>query len=132
MDSLSKVPEKNKRYVGKYVCSDTLVTITLEHYDNEISYLSVELSTRKNKSTEYIPGYSYLASIQCDTIYLSGEFVEHIPYKIKLSADDIYIYPNVAMPDYILFWRKEKKAIRLRCASTSDTRRERLNRHRKL
>ena len=91
MISSNTIYKISKSYVGEYKLSDTTcVVINLMLYNKKNGTLHTTEIKKRNGYKSEIENL-YLISIESDTIFLTGEFVENVKYKIQQRANIIYI-----------------------------------------
>lgn len=120
MGSQAATLEKDiNSYVGEVKLSDTRMSIRLTFDDANIGTLEISKSNKalgKNKIEEF-----YFASLEADTLTLTGEIFYDIKYLFKRGRDKCYIYPLNASTDGVLFCDKSIRRIELKGKKKTNT-----------
>lgn len=106
-------------YVGKVNLSNTSISIRLTLNDNKSGTLNITKWNKKLKGNEIVE--FYFASIEADTLIVSGEIVYGIKYLFKRKKKSAYVYPISGSPDEVLFCDKSLSYIKLRCKNGKNT-----------
>ena len=99
-------------YVGDVKLSDTTISVKLTFDNDTTGTLEISKSNKalgKNKIEEF-----YFASLEADTLTLTGEIFYDIKYLFKRGREKCYIYPLNASTDGVLFCDKSIRRIELK------------------
>lgn len=106
-------------YVGEVKLSDTRMSIRLTFDDANIGTLIISKWNKrlgKTKIEEF-----YFASLEADTLTLTGEIFYDIKYLFKRGREKCYIYPLNASTDGVLFCDKSIRRIELKGKKETNT-----------
>lgn len=106
-------------YVGEVKLSDTRMSIRLTFDDANIGTLIISKWNKrlgKTKIEEF-----YFASLEADTLTLTGEIFYDIKYLLKRGREKCYIYPLNASTDGVLFCDKSIRRIELKGKKETNT-----------
>lgn len=106
-------------YVGDVKLSDTTISVKLTFDNDTTGTLEISKSNKalgKNKIEEF-----YFASLEADTLTLTGEIFYDIKYLFKRGREKCYIYPLNASTDGVLFCDKSIRRIELKGKKETNT-----------
>ena len=106
-------------YVGDVKLSDTTVSVKLTFDNDTTGTLEISKSNKalgKNKIEEF-----YFASLEADTLTVTGEIFYDIKYLFKRGREKCYIYPLNASTDGVLFCDKSIRRIELKGKKETNT-----------
>ena len=106
-------------YVGDVKLSDTTISVKLTFDNDTTGTLEISKSNKalgKTKIEEF-----YFASLEADTLTLTGEIFYDIKYLFKRGREKCYIYPLNASTDGVLFCDKSIRRIELKGKKETNT-----------
>lgn len=106
-------------YVGEVKLSYTTISVKLTFDNDTTGTLEIFKSNKalgKNKIEEF-----YFASLEADTLTLTGEIFYDIKYLFKRGREKCYIYPLNASTDGVLFCDKSIRRIELKGKKETNT-----------
>lgn len=106
-------------YVGEVKLSDTRMSVKLTFDDGNNGTLKISKWNKglgKNKIEKF-----YFASLDADTLTLSGEIFYDIKYLFKREKGKCYIYAINASSDEVLFYDKNIRRIELKVKKEKET-----------
>ena len=106
-------------YVGDVKLSDTKISVKLTFDNDTTGTLEISKSNKalgKNKIEEF-----YFASLEADTLTVTGEIFYDIKYLFKRGREKCYIYPLNASTDGVLFCDKSIRRIELKGKKETNT-----------
>ena len=106
-------------YFGEVKLSDTRMSVKLT-FDNDTTG-TLEISKNNKALGKYKIEEFYFASLEADTLTLTGKIFYDIKYLFKRERKNCYIYPLNASTDGVLFCDESIRMIELKCKKKTNT-----------